>query len=69
MAFLGAIGLWEDPVLPLMALSNALLLATFLKVGGTRPHWTPWLARILAAAGALNLCWSRLSCGTRDGGW
>ena len=55
MAFLGAIGLWEDPVLPLMALSNALLLATFLKVGGTRPHRTPWLARILAAAGALNL--------------
>ena len=47
----------SNPIELLSALSNALVLMTFLKLGGTRPPKTRWLARLITGAAALNFCY------------
>ena len=47
----------ENPIQLLSALSNALVLMTFLKLGGTRPPRARWLAPVMTSAAVLNLYW------------
>ena len=53
-AFVLALTESRDPIEQLSALTNALVLMTFLKLGGARPPKTRWLARLITCAAAFN---------------
>ena len=60
-----------DPnwILRLSGLSNALVLATFLKLRGKRPPKSAWLTCGLTGAALLNLYWGAVSFGVSVGYW
>ena len=56
-AFLRTLGDAGSPFELLSALSNALIVVTLLKIGGTRPPKTRWLTGLVTGAAVLNLYW------------
>ncbi len=52
------LGIEEQSAFALLSgLSNVLILATFLKLGGSRPPTWRWLTWIISGAALLNLWW------------
>ena len=45
------------PIETISGLSNALIVVTLLKIGGTRPPKTRWLTGLVTGAAVLNLYW------------
>ncbi|MCY4400393.1 MAG: hypothetical protein OXE96_13790 [Gemmatimonadetes bacterium] len=56
-AFLLTLEWAESPIETISALTNVLIVVTLLKIGGTRPPGTRWLAWLVTGAAALNLHW------------
>ncbi len=56
-ALVGALLMAGNPITLLSGLSNALVLATFLKLKGSRPPKFSWLTLGLTGAALLNLYW------------
>ena len=56
-AFLLTLEWAETPYETISALSNALIVVTLLKIGGTRPPKNRWLTRLVTGAAVLNLYW------------
>ena len=60
---------WLSLLRVLSGLSNALVLATFLKLKGSRPPESTWLAPSLMGATLLNLHWAAQQIGPGIGYW
>ena len=61
--------IWLSLLRVLSGLSNALILATFLKLKGTRPPESAWLIPGLIAATLLNLHWAAQQIDPGIGYW
>ena len=56
-AFLLTLEWTGTPIETISGLSNALIVVTLLKIGGTRPPKTRWLTGLVTGAAVLNLYW------------